>query len=202
MIRFLDIFLSLFGLILLFPLFLLVIILIKISSRGNVIYKQIRVGLGGSDFHIYKFRTMYVDADKAGLLTVGGRDPRVTTVGYYLRKYKIDELPQLFNVLRGNMSLVGPRPEVRKYVDKYTSDQRRVLSVKPGITDWASILYRDENSILESSKNPEQDYLHVILPDKIRYNSIYINKLSVFEYIKILLYTVYSIFFPVKNINF
>jgi lipopolysaccharide/colanic/teichoic acid biosynthesis glycosyltransferase len=201
-IRFLDIFLSLFGLILLFPLFLLVIILIKISSRGNVIYKQIRVGLGGSDFHIYKFRTMYVDADKAGLLTVGGRDPRVTTVGYYLRKYKIDELPQLFNVLRGNMSLVGPRPEVRKYVDKYTSDQRRVLSVKPGITDWASILYRDENSILESSKNPEQDYLHVILPDKIRYNSIYINKLSVFEYIKILLYTVYSIFFPVKNINF
>lgn len=202
MIRFLDIFLSLLGLILLFPLFLLVIILIKISSRGNVIYKQIRVGLGGSDFHIYKFRTMYVDADKAGLLTVGGRDPRVTTVGYYLRKYKIDELPQLFNVLRGNMSLVGPRPEVRKYVDKYTSDQRRVLSVKPGITDWASILYRDENSILESSKNPEQDYLHVILPDKIRYNSIYINKLSVFEYIKILLYTVYSIFFPVKNINF
>jgi lipopolysaccharide/colanic/teichoic acid biosynthesis glycosyltransferase len=201
-IRFLDIFLSLLGLILLFPLFLLVIILIKISSRGNVIYKQIRVGLGGSDFHIYKFRTMYVDADKAGLLTVGGRDPRVTTVGYYLRKYKIDELPQLFNVLRGNMSLVGPRPEVRKYVDKYTSDQRRVLSVKPGITDWASILYRDENSILESSKNPEQDYLHVILPDKIRYNSIYINKLSVFEYIKILLYTVYSIFFPVKNINF
>ncbi len=202
MIRFLDIFLSLFGLILLFPLFLLVIILIKISSRGNVIYKQIRVGLGGSDFHIYKFRTMYVDADKAGLLTVGGRDPRVTTVGYYLRKYKIDELPQLFNVLRGNMSLVGPRPEVRKYVEKYSSDQRRVLSVKPGITDWASILYRDENSILESSKNPEQDYLHVILPDKIRYNFIYINKLSVFEYLKILLYTVYSIFFPVKNINF
>lgn len=201
MIRFLDFSLSLFGLILLFPLFLLVIILIKISSRGNIIYKQVRVGLGGSDFHIYKFRTMYVDADKAGLLTVGGRDPRVTSVGYYLRKYKIDELPQLLNVLRGNMSLVGPRPEVRKYVDKYTSDQRTVLSVKPGITDWASILYRDENSILESSKNPEQDYLHVILPDKIRYNSIYINKLSVLEYLKILLYTVYSIFFPVKNIN-
>lgn len=201
MIRFLDFSLSLFGLILLFPLFLLVIILIKISSRGNIIYKQVRVGLGGSDFYIYKFRTMYVDADKAGLLTVGGRDPRVTSVGYYLRKYKIDELPQLLNVLRGNMSLVGPRPEVRKYVDKYTSDQRRVLSVKPGITDWASILYRDENSILESSKNPEQDYLHVILPDKIRYNFIYINKLSIIEYLKILLYTVYSIFFPVKNIN-
>lgn len=201
MIRFLDFSLSLFGLILLLPLFLFVIILIKISSRGNIIYKQVRVGLGGSDFHIYKFRTMYVDADKAGLLTVGGRDPRVTAVGYYLRKYKIDELPQLFNVLRGNMSLVGPRPEVRKYVDKYTSDQRRVLSVKPGITDWASILYRDENLILESSNNPEQDYLHVILPDKIRYNFIYIHKLSVFEYLKILLCTVYSIFFPLKNIT-
>ncbi len=198
MIRFLDSLFSLLGLILLFPIFLLIALFIKLSSSGPVFYKQLRVGLNGSEFNIYKFRSMRLNSDKLGLITVGGRDLRVTQVGYYLRKYKLDELPQLINVLIGDMSLVGPRPEVRKYVDLYTSSQLKVLSIKPGITDWASILYRNENLILEKSKDPEHDYINIILPDKISHNLIYIEKYNVIEYFKILFSTFWRIIFPLK----
>jgi lipopolysaccharide/colanic/teichoic acid biosynthesis glycosyltransferase len=136
---------------------------------------------------------MKINADQFGLLTVGGRDPRVTSFGYHLRKYKLDELPQLWNVLVGEMSLVGPRPEVRKYVDQYTETQKKILSIKPGITDWASILYKDENIILEKSVNPELDYVNIIMPDKIKYNMIFINKYSIGEYFKILFVTIYRL---------
>ncbi len=198
MIRFLDFLFSFFSLILLSPLFLLIGLFIRFTSSGPVIYKQTRIGLNGVKFDIYKFRSMRLNSDKLGLITVGGRDSRVTSIGYYLRKYKLDELPQLINVLLGDMSFVGPRPEVKKYVDLYTLDQRRVLSIKPGITDWASILYRDENIILEKSNNPEQEYIHKIMPDKIKYNLIYINKHSIIEYFKIIIVTFWRILFPLK----
>ena len=139
MTRFFDIFFSFIGLILLSPLFVIVWLIIILTSRGGGFYKQIRVGKKGIDFSLYKFRSMRKDADKGSLITVGGRDPRITKIGYFIRKFKIDELPQLFNVLKGDMSLVGPRPEVRKYVDLYTNEQKQVLSVRPGITDYASI---------------------------------------------------------------
>lgn len=198
MIRILDFVFSLLGIVILIPVFFVIALLIKCYSRGPVFYRQSRVGINGNDFFLLKFRTMYVDADKKGLLTVGGRDPRVTKVGYYLRKYKLDELPQLFNVLMGDMSLVGPRPEVRKYVDLYTKEQSRVLNVRPGITDWASIQYKDENQILAQSTDPETTYIQEIMPKKIEYNLIYINQFSVGEYLKIIFYTIWSIFTPFK----
>ena len=139
-----------------------------------------------------------MDSDKNGLLTVGGRDPRITNIGYILRNYKLDELPQLINVFKGTMSLVGPRPEVRKYVEHYSKDQLKVLDIKPGITDWASIKYRDENIILEKSTDPEMDYIHLIMPDKIKYNLIYIDNRSLIEYFKIIFTTFWRIVFPLK----
>lgn len=141
MIRFFDILFSFLGILFLSPVFLFLYIAIRLESKGGGFYKQLRVGRGGTDFYVYKFRSMRIGADKQGLITVGGRDPRITRIGYFIRKYKLDELPQLFNVLKGDMSLVGPRPEVRKYVELYTEEQRRVLSVRPGITDYASIEY-------------------------------------------------------------
>lgn len=198
MIRLFDIFFSLVGLVILSPVLLIISLIIKVTSKGPILYKQSRVGILNTDFIVWKFRTMNVNADKTGLLTVGGRDPRITNFGYFLRKYKLDELPQLFNVLFGSMSLVGPRPEVRKYVEFYTVKQKEVLNVKPGITDWASIKYRDENMILEKSINPEYDYIHLILPDKIKYNLIYIENRSVKEYFKIILKTLSSIVSPMK----
>lgn len=159
-----------FGLILLSPVFLVVSIWIKIDSSGPVFYRQVRVGKNGYDFKLLKFRSMRVGSDAKGLITIGGRDARITKVGYFIRKYKLDELPQLINVFVGNMSLVGPRPEVRKYVDLYTSEQRKVLSVKPGITDYASIEYVDENEILGKATDPEKIYIEQIMPDKIKYN--------------------------------
>ncbi len=149
-----------------------------ISCGFPVFYLQTRVGLNGKDFKLFKFRTMHKDSDKKGLLTVGGRDPRVTTIGYYLRKYKLDELPQLFNVLFGTMSLVGPRPEVRKYVDLYTKEQQQVLSVKPGITDFASLEYINENDLLAKSSDPEKIYIDEIMPAKLALNSKYIQQQS------------------------
>ncbi len=193
MIRFLDFVFSLLGIVILMPFFILVSILIKLNSKGSLIYKQSRVGLNNVDFFVFKFRTMKMNSDKSGLLTVGGRDPRITSIGFYLRKYKLDELPQLFNVLIGEMSLVGPRPEVRKYVDLYTKEQNRILDVRPGITDWASIIYRNENDILEKSLNPEQTYIEEIMPDKIGYNLIYINRYNVFQYFKIIIFTMLKI---------
>lgn len=157
-----------------------------------------RVGLSNIDFQVWKFRTMKIDSDKNGLLTVGGRDPRITKIGYILRKYKLDELPQLFNVLTGNMSLVGPRPEVRKYVEHYSNEQLKVLDIKPGITDWASIEYRDENIILEKSTDSEHDYIHLIMPDKIKYNLIFMENRSLIEYFKIIFTTFWRIVFSIK----
>jgi lipopolysaccharide/colanic/teichoic acid biosynthesis glycosyltransferase len=199
MIRMFDFFFSFLGLILLSPFFLLIALLIKINSSGPVLYKQSRIGLNGSDFSVFKFRSMRVDSDKLGLITVGGSDHRVTSIGYYLRKYKLDELPQLINVLTGDMSLVGPRPEVKKYVDLYTIDQKKVLSIRPGITDWASIYYRDENVILGQSSDPEKDYIEKVMPDKLQYNLIYIENYGPVEYFKIIFSTLWYIVVPVKK---
>ncbi len=193
MIRFFDFILSLVGLVVLAPIFIVLAIWIKIDSKGPVFYKQVRVGQNGIDFGLFKFRSMVVDADKKGLITVGGRDPRITRSGYFIRKYKLDELPQLINVLVGDMSLVGPRPEVRKYVDLYTDEQQKVLSVKPGITDYASIEYMDENEILGKSNDPEKTYIEEIMPEKIKYNMKYIQNKNLFEYFKIILLTVLKI---------
>ena len=173
---------------------MIILLFIKLTSKGPIIYKQLRVGQFGKDFYLLKFRSMKIDADKAGLLTVGNRDGRITPIGYYLRKYKLDELPQLFNVLLGQMSIVGPRPEVRNYVDLYDSNQQIVLTIKPGITDWASIKYKNENKILGEAKNPELAYINVIMPDKIKYNQIYIQNHGLLEYLKIIFYTVWKIF--------
>ena len=193
MIRFFDFILSLVGLVVLAPIFIVLAIWIKIDSKGPVFYKQVRVGQNGIDFGLFKFRSMVVDADKKGLITVGGRDPRITRSGYFIRKYKLDELPQLINVLLGDMSLVGPRPEVRKYVDLYTDEQQKVLSVKPGITDYASIEYMDENEILGKSSDPEKTYIEEIMPEKIKYNMKYIQNKNVSEYFKIIFLTLLKI---------
>ena len=193
MIRFFDFILSLVGLVVLAPIFIVLAIWIKINSKGPFFYKQVRVGQNGIDFGLFKFRSMVVDADKKGLITVGGRDPRITRSGYFIRKYKLDELPQLINVLVGDMSLVGPRPEVRKYVDLYTDEQQKVLSVKPGITDYASIEYMDENEILGKSSDPEKTYIEEIMPEKIKYNMKYIQNKNVSEYFKIIFLTLLKI---------
>lgn len=192
-IRFFDFVLSLVGLVILAPIFIVLAVWIKIDSVGPVFYKQIRVGQNGKDFGLFKFRSMVVDADKKGLITVGGKDPRITRSGYFIRKYKLDELPQLINVLVGDMSLVGPRPEVRKYVELYDDEQNKVLSVKPGITDYASIEYMDENEILGKSTDPEKIYIEEIMPEKIKYNMKYIKNRSLIEYFKIIFLTVLKI---------
>jgi lipopolysaccharide/colanic/teichoic acid biosynthesis glycosyltransferase len=189
-IRWVDCTFSIIGLIILLPVFTVVAILIKLTSKGSVIYKQARVGKNGKDFKVYKFRSMYVDADKKGLLTIGGKDARVTPVGAYLRKFKLDELPQLLNVVKGDMSLVGPRPEVRKYVEMYSVDQRMVLAVKPGITDYASIKYRNENVLLAVASNPEELYVKEIMPKKIELNFKFINEPSIKNYFEIILKTI------------
>ena len=193
MIRCLDVLFSLLGILLLSPVFLILYISIRLESKGGGVYRQQRVGRYGKDFFVYKFRSMRVGADRQGLITVGGRDPRITRIGYFIRKYKLDELPQLFNVLKGDMSLVGPRPEVRKYVDLYTDEQRRVLSVRPGITDYASIEYVDENKILGQAEDADKAYQEQIMPDKIRYNMRYIDNRSIKEYFKIIFLTFRSI---------
>ena len=191
MIRFFDIIFSLVGLIILTPLFIIIAILIICTSRGAVFYAQKRVGQHNKDFKIFKFRTMHAGADEKGLLTVGEQDTRITQVGRFLRKYKLDELPQLWNVLKGDMSLAGPRPEVRKYVDLYNDEQKRVLNVRPGITDYASIAYRNENALLAHSNNPEKQYIEEIMPKKLQLNLQYIENRSLKEYLKILFLTLH-----------
>ncbi len=186
MIRFCDIVFSAIGLLLLSPLFLIVYILIRCESKGGGFYCQQRVGKDGRMFGLYKFRSMRTGSDKKGLITVGGHDSRITRMGYFIRKYKIDELPQLWNVLKGDMSLVGPRPEVKKYVDLYTEEQRRVLSVRPGITDYASIEYVDENEILGKADDPDRVYVEEIMPAKIKLNMRYIENRNLNEYFKII----------------
>jgi lipopolysaccharide/colanic/teichoic acid biosynthesis glycosyltransferase len=172
--RLFDIFFSIVGLTILLPLFLVIALVIAIESKGGVFYLQHRVGKNNIDFKLYKFRTMFVNSDKSGLITVGMRDSRITKVGYILRKYKFDELPQLLNVLQGSMSFVGPRPEVRKYVELYNDTQLKVLKVKPGITDYASIEYSNENELLGNASDPDQLYVEVIMPAKLSLNLKYI----------------------------
>lgn len=193
MVRFFDILFSLLGILLLSPVFFILYISIRLESKGDGFYRQQRVGRYGKSFYVYKFRSMRMGADRQGLITVGGRDPRITHIGYFIRKYKLDELPQLFNVLKGDMSLVGPRPEVSKYVDLYTDEQRKVLSVRPGITDYASIEYVDENRILGQAEDADKAYVEQIMPDKIRYNMKYIDNRSIKEYFKIIFLTFRSI---------
>ncbi len=194
MIRFLDILFSTLGLLLLFPFFIIFYLLIVIESPGGGFYRQVRVGKNEKDFFLYKFRSMRKGSDKKSLITIGNRDNRMTRVGYFIRKFKIDELPQLFNVLIGDMSLVGPRPEVRKYVELYNQHQKKVLSVRPGITDYASIEYADENTLLGESDNPEKLYIEQILPHKIDLNMKYINNIGVKEYFKIIILTIRKVF--------
>lgn len=194
MIRFFDVLFSSLGLVILSPLFLALAVWIKLDSAGPVFYTQTRVGRCGRDFKLYKFRSMRQGADKKGLITVGGRDPRVTKSGFFIRKYKLDELPQLFNVLKGDMSIVGPRPEVRKYVELYTQEQQKVLSVRPGITDYASIEYVDENVLLGNAQDPEKVYVDEIMPDKIKYNMRYIENRTLKEYFRVVFLTLRKIF--------
>ncbi len=194
MIRFFDVLFSALGLLLLFPVFIIIYLSIVIESPGGGFYRQVRVGKNEKDFFLYKFRSMRKGSDKKSLITIGNRDNRMTRVGYFIRKFKIDELPQLYNVLKGDMSLVGPRPEVRKYVELYNQYQKKVLSVRPGITDYASIEYADENTLLGESDNPEKLYIEQILPHKIELNMRYINNVGIKEYFKIIILTVRKIF--------
>lgn len=188
--RIADILFSLLGLLVLLPVFVVIAIVIALDSKGGVFFLQTRVGKNNIDFKLFKFRTMRVDAESKGQLTIGGRDNRITKAGYFLRRYKLDELPQLLNVLLGDMSLVGPRPEVRKYVDMYTSEQLQVLSVKPGITDYASIKYADESELLAKAENPEQFYIQTVMPDKLAINLQYIKNRSFGADIAILFKTI------------
>ena len=178
--RLFDIVASGLGLIVLSPLFLILAIWIKLDSKGPVVYRQVRVGYKNKDFRIFKFRSMRVGADKGSLVTIGGHDPRVTRSGYFIRKFKFDELPQLINVFLGDMSLVGPRPEVRHYVDYWTPEQMHVLDVRPGITDPASIKFRNENELMEKTEDPEKYYIEVIMQEKIKLYLEYVEKHSFF----------------------
>ncbi len=176
--RLFDIIASGLGLIVLSPLFLILAIWIKLDSKGAVFYRQVRVGRYNKDFRIFKFRSMRVGADKGSLVTIGGHDPRITCSGYFIRKFKFDELPQLINVFIGDMSLVGPRPEVRHYVAYWTTEQMHVLDVRPGITDPASIKFRNENELLEKAEDPEKYYIEFIMQEKLELYLEYVNKHS------------------------
>lgn len=190
--RLFDIVCSFFGLVFLSWLFVFVALWVGLSSSGGVFYRQRRVGRCNRDFTIYKFRSMRVNSDRQGLLTIGGRDGRITKAGVFIRKYKLDELPQLFNVLRGDMSFVGPRPEVRKYVELYTEEQKKVLTVRPGITSLSSIKYRNENEILSRSDNPEQYYIDVIMQDKLAIELDYLEQRSLLTDIKVIFQTIFG----------
>ncbi len=193
MIRFFDIIFSFIGLLLFSPFFIIISIIIILESKGGIFYIQQRVGKNNTDFGLIKFRTMAINSDKKGLLTVGTKDSRITKIGYYLRKYKLDEIPQLINVLIGKMSIAGPRPEVRKYVDMYSETQKEILNVKPGISDFASIEYIDENSLLAKSDNPEQTYINEIMPNKIKLNKKYIDNYNIKNYFEIIFLTAFKI---------
>ena len=188
--RIFDLFASTIGVILLSPILIIVSIAIKVDSKGNIIFLQKRVGRNQKPFYIYKFRTMVSDAEKLGKQITVGKDNRITKVGAFLRKYKIDELPQLFNVIKGDMSLVGPRPEVPRYVELYTEEQKKVLSIRPGITDLASLTYSDENDILGKVDNPEEYYINVIMQDKLKLNLEYIEKSNLIYDISLIMKTI------------
>ena len=191
--RLFDIVASGLGLIVLSPLFLVLAIWIKLDSKGPVFYRQVRVGMYNKDFRIFKFRSMSVGSDKGSLVTIGGHDPRITRSGYFIRKFKFDELPQLINVFIGDMSLVGPRPEVRHYVDYWTLEQMHVLDVRPGITDPASIKFRNENELMEKAEDPEKYYIEVIMQEKIKLYLEYVEKHSFFYDIALIFKTFWVI---------
>ena len=190
--RIFDIVISFVGLLILFPFILIIALLIKIDSKGSVFFKQVRVTKNAREFKIFKYRTMRVGSDKYSQITVG-KDNRITKVGAFLRKYKLDEIPQLINVLLGDMSLVGPRPEVPKYVALYTDEQKEILKVRAGITDYASIEFSDENDLLASEEDPEKAYIEKIMPKKIELNKKYISEISILTDIKIILLTIKKI---------
>lgn len=191
--RLFDIIASGLGLLILSPLFVVLAIWIKFDSEGPVFFRQVRVGRYNKDFRIFKFRSMRIGSDKGSLVTIGGRDPRVTRSGYFIRKFKLDELPQLINVFIGDMSLVGPRPEVRHYVNYWTEEQMHVLDVRPGITDPASIKFRNENELLEKAQDPEKYYIDVIMQEKIKLYLEYVKEHSFRYDIKLIFKTFWVI---------
>lgn len=192
-IRFFDIVLSLLFLVILSPLFLIIFILVKCDTKGRAIFRQERVGFKNKNFMLYKFRSMRENTQGKSSLTLGDQDDRITSSGKFLRKWKLDELPQLWNVLKGDMSMVGPRPELRKYVNYYTLSEMDILNIKPGITDMASLKYRDESAILGAQTDPEIYYIKEILPAKIKLNKIYFEKKNLSNYFRILFNTILSI---------
>jgi lipopolysaccharide/colanic/teichoic acid biosynthesis glycosyltransferase len=192
--RALDVVVAVVGLMLLSPILLLVCVLVKVDSRGPVFFRQERIGRGFKPFRIYKFRSMVQDAPQMGSLITCGDDPRITRIGKFLRKTKIDELPQLINVLKGEMSLVGPRPEIRQYVELFRQDYQEILKVRPGITDIASLKYRDESKLLGSLAKPSEEYVTRILPDKIRLGKEYVSRCSVVFDITLVFKTMLKLF--------
>ncbi|MDA9344141.1 sugar transferase [Algibacter sp.] len=191
--RLFDVVLSVIGILLLFPILLLISILIKLDSKGPILFIQGRVGKNNKDFKIFKFRTMRVQSDKKGLLTLGNNDSRITKMGYVLRRYKIDEFPQLINILKGDMSFVGPRPELRYYVNFYNDDDMKIFEVRPGITGLASLKYRNEVELLKAAKDPEAFFIKTIIPDKLKYNKAYISKQNFFFDLKLILLTIVKV---------
>lgn len=190
-----DIIFSSIGIMVIFPFLYIITLLIKLDSRGPVIFIQKRVGRHNKDFNIFKFRTMKFNSKNLSNLTIGNRDERITKVGYLLRKYKLDELPQLFNVLLGNMSFVGPRPELRCFVNYYNKSDLEILNVKPGITDYASITYRNETELLKARENPEQFYINSLIPKKIKLNKQYLEEQGLFTDFSIIFRTINTIIF-------
>lgn len=188
-----DVVFSFIGLVILSPLLILIAIIIKIDSKGSVLFIQGRVGKNNKDFKIFKFRTMRVQSQKKGLLTLGNNDSRITKIGYFLRRYKIDEFPQLINILVGDMSFVGPRPELRYYVNFYNEDDMKIFTVRPGITGLASLKYRNEVELLKAAKNPEDYFINTIIPDKLKFNKEYIKRKNFFFDLKLIIITIIKV---------
>ncbi len=194
-----DFLLTLLGLMLMWPALLAFGLLIKAEDNGSVFYRGLRVGLGGRPFRILKFRTMCPDAERSGVMSTANDDPRITRIGSVLRRYKLDELPQLWNVLCGEMSLVGPRPEVQRFVDLYTEEEKAILTVRPGLTDWASLWNIDEGAILQGSSDPDRAYCELIRPKKIRLQLAYVHQAGFWTDFGILLQTIGAVLFRLKS---
>lgn len=191
--RVFDVVFSIIGLLLLLPFLIIIAILIKIDSKGSILFIQGRVGKNNKDFNIFKFRTMRVQSQTKGLLTLGNNDARITKIGYFLRRYKIDEFPQLINILKGDMSFVGPRPELRYYVNFYSKDDLKIFEVRPGITGLASLKYRNEVELLKAADNPEDFFINTIIPDKLKFNKEYIKKRNFFFDLKLIFITIIKV---------
>ena len=191
--RIFDILLSIISIIILSPFFIIIGLIVGLTSRGGIFYRQIRVGKDEKCFKIIKFRTMVTNADKEGLSITVGKDRRITGAGKLLRKIRLDEMPQLFNILIGQMSFVGPRPEVPRYVELYNEEQKKVLKVRPGLTDYAAICFKNENELLAKSSDPEKEYIENIMPEKLKYNAGYIEDMSILTDLRILVLTVWAV---------